>query len=366
MKIIRAILFILNVILALALVLTTLAGTLPPSRTLLPSVAAYAFLPLLAANVVFILIWILLRRWTWLFSAAVIALRWGMVGLFFQFGGLAKKPVAEDHPYMFTLLNYNVHQFHGPTDLTQNSDSIAREFLAMVDKYHPDLLCLQEYAKPKTLALNDSLVLKGYNHYYGAHTSRDGVPYGTVVYSKLPITYVSRIDNKKLMVELLKEQQKLRLCCVHMDSYRFDAADRQEIERMSHGEMQDTSRRWISKVKETILCHEKEWTQTLKPIVTESSLPLVLAGDFNDIPGSWLYWQVSNELRDCYCDRGLGMSITYNGGEDNPTSLRMRGLPQFRIDMVFRSEGINTLGYKRIKSSLSDHYPILVTLEIEN
>jgi len=78
-----------------------------------------------------------------------------------------------------------------------------------------------------------------------------------------------------------------------------------------------------------------------------------LAGDLNDIPGSWLYRQIDKEMRDTFRDRGLGMSITWQGG-----------FPKFRIDMVFHSEGINTLSYRRLKSGMSDHRPVLTTVEL--
>ena len=354
MKVIRAILFILNVLLALGLLLTTLAGSMAPSRMLLPSVLAYGYLPLLAANVLMIILWLLMKRWTWLLSAAVIALRWGTLVLFFQVHMPTKAVDPEEHPYAVSMMTYNVHQFQGPQNSPEQSDSIAREFLALVGKHGPDVLCLQEFAAPKTMAVTDSLVLMGYNHYYGAHTSSKGVPYGTVVFSRLPITYVSRIDSEKIMVELLKEQQRMRVCCIHMDSYRFDDADREEVERIRRGEVGEGSRRTLGKVKETILSHETEWTGHLKEVVTASSVPLVLAGDMNDIPGSWLYRQVAKEMCDSFRDRGLGMSHTYNGG-----------FPQVRIDMVFHDDRINTLAYRRIKSNLSDHYPVLVTIELE-
>jgi endonuclease/exonuclease/phosphatase family metal-dependent hydrolase len=251
-------------------------------------------------------------------------------------------------------MTYNVHQFQGRDNNPQQSDSIAADFLALVRKHRPEVLCLQEYAAPKTLALTDSLTLLGYNHYYGAHTSARGLPYGTVVFSHLPITYVNRLDSEKLLVELHKEGRRMRVCNIHMDSYRFDAADREEIERMRHGTVQESSRRTLAKVKETILSHEKEWVEHVKPVVTASTVPLVLAGDLNDIPGSWLYRQLSRELTDAYCEQGRGMSITYNGG-----------FPRFRIDMVFRSEGLTTLSYRRLKSDLSDHYPVLTSFELE-
>lgn len=353
MKVIRAILLILNIILALGLLLTTVAGSMAPSRMLLPSLLAYGYLPLLAANVVMIVLWLLLRRWTWLLSAAVIVLRWSTLGFFFQYHLPAKDIDPQEHPFALTLMSYNVHQFQGPDDRPEQSDSTAAAFLALVRRHGPDVLCLQEYAAPKRMALTDSLTLLGYNHYYGAHTSSTGLPYGSVVFSRLPITYVTRIDSEKLLVELLHGSQRLRVCCIHMDSYRFDAADREEIERMRHGEVQKSSRRTLRKVKETILSHETEWTQHLQPVVAASSVPLLLAGDFNDIPGSWLYRQIAGQMSDTFRERGFGMSHTYNGG-----------FPQVRIDMVFHSEGFNTLSHRRLKCELSDHYPVLTTVEL--
>lgn len=353
MKVIRTILFVLNLLLAVGLLLTTLAGLVSPSRMMLPSLLAYGYLPLLAANVLMAVVWLLMRRWEFLLPVAAIAVRWGMVGLFFQVGGTVKMPDRETHPSMVTVMSYNVHLFQGRENRPELSDDNARDFLALVGRHQPDVLCLQEYAAPKTLAVTDSLVLMGYNHYYGAHTSRAGLPYGTVVFSRLPIGYVSRIDGEKLLVELLKEEQRIRVCCIHMDSYRFDATDREELERIRHGEVQQSSRA-LDKVRETILSHETEWQQRIRPVVAASTVPLVLAGDLNDIPNSWLYHQIDQELRDCYRDCGIGYGHTYNGG-----------FPQFRIDMVFHSEGLRTLSYRRIKNNMSDHYPILVAMEME-
>lgn len=365
MKAIRAILFTFNLILAVGLVLTTLAGVVRPSRMLLPSLLAYGYLPMLAANVAMIFIWLLMKRWEALLSVAAIALRWGMVGLFFQVGGTQTVPPREEHPQMVTVMSYNVHQFQGREDRPAASDSNAKVFLSLVEEHRPDVLCLQEYAAPKKVRLTDSLVLMGYNHYYGAHTASNGAPYGTVVFSRVPISYVTRIDNTKLLVELLPEGARLRVCCVHMDSYQFDNSDREEIEHLRRGEVQESSRRTMGKVKETILCHETEWEQQLKPVVVESTVPVVVAGDMNDIPGSWLYHQISREMHDTYREKGVGFVTTYNGGNKQLLPIGSGWLPKFRIDMVFHSDGLRTLSYRRIKTGISDHYPVLVAMEIE-
>lgn len=353
MRIIRTILFILNIILALGLLLTTLAGSVAPSQTVLPSMAAYGFFPLLAANVIMVLIWALMKRWQAVLSIAVIALRWSMVGGYIQVGGTSHTPPIEEHPQMVTLMTHNVHQFQGHDIHDQTSDSIAIEFIKLVRKQKPEILCLQEFARCKKVNVVDSLAVLGYNHYYGARTGSGDHPIGTAVFSQLPITYVNRIDKQKLLVELLKEGQKFRVCCVHMDSYRFDDSDRVEIARARHGEVDEKLRPTIGKVKETILSHEKEWIDGLKAVVTECTVPLIVAGDMNDIASSWLYCQMKKEMTDCFREKGSGLSITYNGG-----------FPQFRIDMVFHSEGLRTLSYRRLRNDLSDHYPVLTTLEL--
>lgn len=354
MKIIRKILLVINVILIIGLLLTTLGGVVAPSVSVWPGLMAYGYLPLLAANVLMAVVWLLMRRWECLLPVAAIAVRYTLLPLFFQFGGTAKVPAADEHTAMVKVMSYNVRLFRGSQPQPSATDSNATEFIALVRRHDPDVLCLQEFAAPKTVRLTDSLVLMGYNHYYGTHTASNGLPYGTVVFSRMPITYVNRIDGEKMLVELMHDGRRFRVCAIHMDSYRFDDADLEEIERMTHGDVIHSSGRTMEKVKETILCHEDEWNERIKPVVTESTLPLILAGDLNDIPNSWLYAQIANELKDTYCEKGLGYSNTYNGG-----------FPRFRIDMVFHSEGWRTLSYKRIKTDISDHYPVFTSLELE-
>ena len=354
MKVFRIILLIINIIAALGLIATTAAGVVAPSRNILPSILAYGFLPMLALNVLFAIVWLVMLRWETLISIAAIVLRFSFVGLFLQLGGTSKVPDASEHPGMVTLMSYNLHNFGGDGFESTPLDSNAMAFLDLLREHRPDVLCLQEYRSPSGLSVTDSLKLMGYNHFYGAHGSNTN-PNGTVVFSKLPITFVKKVDTQKLLVELLHGDRRFRVLCVHMDSYGFDLGDREEIEQMRHGKMDSTMRRPLSKAKETVLRHETEWNEQLLPIVEGSSLPMLLAGDMNDIPSSWLYSQVSRHLHDSYRDKGSGFGSTYNGS-----------FPRFRIDMVFHSDEFTTLSYRRIKTPISDHYPILVALELKD
>ena len=352
MKVIRTILFVINILLAVGLLLTTLAPVVSPSRSMLPSLLAFGYLPLLAANVLMVVIWLVMGKWHFLLSAAAIAVRWSFVGLFFQLGGTSAIPDRDGHPQMVTLMSYDVHMFHGRADRESQTDTNAAAFINLVRDYSPDILCLMEYSAGNKVRVTDSLLSLGYNHYHGAHGSNTS-PSGTMVFSKLPITYVKRIDHNMLLVELMHDEQHFRICSVHLDSYALDSTDREEIEQMLHGEVK-TESHTLDKVKETIRKHESEWQEKLASIVSESSLPMLLAGDFNDIPSSWLYGQVSKHLDDTYRDQGIGMCRTYNGN----------GFPHFRIDYVFHSKEFQTLSYKRVKTDISDHYPVITSLEL--
>ena len=352
MKIVRSILFVINIVLAMALLATTVAGTMAPSRLLIPSLLAYGYIPLLLANVLFVVMWLIMGKLKFLLSVGAIALRWSMVGLFFQVGGESKTPDRAEHPDMVTVMSYNVRLFFGPDGDVSEADSNAVKFLRLVREQQPDVLCLQEFAAVKNIHTVDSLVLMGYNHYHGTNTAAGGIPYGTVVFSRLPITYVSCIGDRKMLVELMHDKHTFRICNVHMDSYRFDNSDFEELERISHGEVQVTEGHTMEKIRETILSHEIEWNRTVKPVVQECSLPLLLVGDFNDIPNSWLYKQVDGLLGDTYCDKGSGFCSTYNS-----RYLKMR------IDWIFHSSQFHTLSFRRIRNDMSDHYPIISSLE---
>lgn len=355
MKIVRAILFILNVIFAIGLVLTSLAVVIAPSKSIFPSLFAFGYLPMLALNAMMIVLWLVFGRWEFLLSTVAILSRYTLVPLFIQVGGNSTVPPADEHPLMVTLMTYNLHNFQGHDKTATPTDSNVCEFLTLVREHQPDILCLQEYLPGRKVSATDSLVLMGYNHYYSTAGSPSHNPRSVVVFSKLPFTYVKGIDRTKLMVEVLKDNRRFRVCCVHMDSYQFDDTDFEEIEKMRHGEVQESSRRTFSKVKQTLIQHEEEWNNSLQPLIAECSVPMVLAGDMNDIPSSFLYHKITRHLKDTYTEKGIGFSTTYDGA-----------FPKFRIDMVFHSEGISTLSYKRLRSKISDHYPVLVAFELND
>ncbi|MBR1850613.1 MAG: endonuclease/exonuclease/phosphatase family protein [Bacteroidales bacterium] len=352
-KFVRIIAVCLNLLIVIAFLLTTIAGWVAPSRSVWPSLMAFGYLPLLAANVLFSLIWMFCRRWEFLISAVAIALRWAMIPVYIQVGGKSQMPPPADD--VVTILTFNTHQFRGVDDQASPSADKAREFLSMVEQNGPDIICLQEYGAVKGVAVTDSLRYMGYTEHYSARTSRAGEPYGTVLFSRLPIDYVRQIDRQsKFYADIDNHGHTVRVVCIHMESYGLDNSDREEIDRMAHGDLDSTATQTIAKLTHTITKHEKEWQDELRPIVEAASVPLIMVGDMNDIPSSYLYHQVSDQLRDSFTQCGSWFGTTYCG----------KDLPAFRIDYVFHSSQLRCIAHRRLRSSVSDHHAVIAALQI--
>ena len=351
-KILRIILLIINLLAAAALILSTLAGVVEPSRMVIISILSYGYFIFLMANVVFIIIWLFLSRWEFLVSVAAIVVRFSFVPLFFQVGGTLD---AEENEHTLKVMTLNAHGFNGTdNDTLMTADSGAVMFLEMIDREQPDVMCLQEFFRPKHVALVDSIEARGYQYHYGVHGSNTRSQ--AILFSKCKILKGYDMDKKsKFYADIEKEGCTVRVCCVHLDSYQLTEDDLESFEKLSHAKTDSSTHRLMKKFAETTRQHEREWKEELKPLIEASSVPLIIAGDFNDTPASYIYQQATELLADPYVEQGRGFGTTYHGP-----------YPAFRIDYILHSRDLKSLSYKRIPSPVSDHYPIVVTLRFEN
>ena len=351
-KLFRAILLIVNLLFAVALVLSTLAGRVPPSRFAAISILSYGYFLLLLCNVLFAIVWLCLSRWEFLVSVAAIVARLSFVPLFFQVGGNSDAEPADD---VVRLMTFNTHAFEGlDSDTALTADSGAVVFLSIVDEEQPDVLCLQEFFRPRHVSVADSLKARGYTYHYGVHGSN--IRSQVIVLSRLPIVRTHDIDRQSMFaVDVRKGENEMRVCCVHLNSYKLNDKDMEGFESLSHAKPDSNTHRMLKKFKETTLRHEQEWLEEILPLVEASELPFVLVGDFNDTPASYIYQQAMELLIDPYVEQGRGFGTTYHGP-----------YPAYRIDYVLHSRELEALSYKRINTYISDHYPVVVNLKFDN
>ena len=261
-KLFRAILLIINLVFALALVLSTLAGRVSPSRFVPISILSYGYFVLLLCNVLFVIVWLCLSRWEFLVSVAAIVARLSFVPLFFQVGGNLEAEPADD---VVKVMTFNTHAFGGlDSDTAMTRDSGAVIFLSIVDEEQPDVMCLQEFFRPRHVAVADSLKARGYLHRYGIHGSK--VESQVTVFSRLPIVRVHDMDRQSMFaVDVKKGENEMRVCCVHLNSYQLTEQDMEGFESLSHAKPDSNTHKLLRKFKETTLRHEQEWRRSCCP-----------------------------------------------------------------------------------------------------
>lgn len=348
-KVLRIILLTINLLLVAVFLLSTMAGQIAPSKMAYVSILSYGYVMFLVTNILFIIIWLALSRWEFLISTAAIVLRYSFIPLFFQVGGC---PDAENNENTLRVMTYNVHSFKGlDSDTAMKADSGARMFLQLVDEEQPDVLCLQEFFQPRKVKLADSLAARGYKYHYGVHGSN--IRSQNILFSRCWMVKGHDIDRRsKFYVDLVKGDNRVRVCCVHLDSYQLTEDDMEGIEKLTHAKPDSSTHKLVAKFKETTLQHEREWIEELQPLIQKTRVPIIVAGDFNDTPASYIYQQITDTLVDPYVEQGRGFGTTYHGY-----------YPAFRIDYVLHSPEFKTLSYKRVKTDISDHYPVVVTLQ---
>lgn len=150
----------------------------------------------------------------------------------------------------------------------------------------------------------------------------------------------------------------IMLANVHLPSYHLSEEERQVVTdikgvrsaKRSMGEMKNSI---IGKLK-IAFKKRAESVDSLMASLRLVKLPIIICGDFNDVPASWCYRQfVKAGFKDAYTETAFGPTITYNAH-----------MFYFHIDQVFYRGDIRPLSVKRFGMNASDHYPQMVTFEI--
>lgn len=84
-------------------------------------------------------------------------------------------------------------------------------------------------------------------------------------------------------------------------------------------------------------------------IVNNTSSPLLLCGDFNDLPNSYTYYTIKGYLQDGFKSAGKGFAGTYKGLYNT-----------LRIDYIFYTDTFSPIRYETIPFEMSDHNPVLM------
>ena len=96
---------------------------------------------------------------------------------------------------------------------------------------------------------------------------------------------------------------------------------------------------------------QQEQVETILEHKNNSRYPVIISGDFNNTPFSYVYHKVSQSMSDAFVEAGNGIGTTY-----------LFEYYPMRIDYILASNELQILSFNTIKKTFSDHYPIRATI----
>lgn len=190
---------------------------------------------------------------------------------------------------------------------------------AFINAQNPDIICLQE--RPHTNLVKYDSIKKCFSELpYKVTNSREDENLNVSIFSRYPISnvktwYFTDTYNKMIQADINQESKTFRLFNVHLQT-------------TSSGNKLDNC------------IHRYRQSKLLLSEIKKSPYPVIVCGDFNDLPLSYTVINLLTKLKDD--------SKTFKGSYQ-----KLGGF--FKIDYILTSNNWKKKSYKLISNSWSDH-----------
>ena len=353
----------LNYLFIGALLLSYLSVYISPEKIWLLAFFGLAYPFLLISNLIFAVFWIYKKKRIFILSLLTILLGWNYLSTYIQIP--LKKNKREIYPseQRFNVLSFNVRLF----DLYEwnETENTPEEIFKFINDKDFDLICFQEFFTQNKGDLTKRKILKKLTEEYNTHIDytieNKNYNYGIATFSKYPIVNrgvinFSNSSNSCIYTDVLIKEDTIRIFNNHLQSIRFNKNNYSFItntnalkddERLK--EIKDISFR----LRDAFIKRAKQ-AKIISQHIQNSPYPVVVCGDFNDVPVSYTYKKMKKNLDDSFMESGKGIGTTYMGK-----------FPSFRIDFILHSKNIKCLDFEIHDVRLSDHYPVSSEFTLE-
>ena len=348
----RKILFAINIILAIALAATAYAGVMNPVSYHYLSLIGFAFPVMAVANIIFIPLWLIADRQKTLLPIAALAIVWSPLREYAPINIDRQPPEGS-----IKVLTYNTLGM-GMERATPEEREQPSKVLSYLIHSGADIICLQEYSY---LAGQDSL----WNILDSIYAHRDTIVTNAVcrdvsetvaIFSKFPIIRKEHIPiytrgNSIGAFVLNIKGEEVHVVNAHLETVGLSYADKDVIDSMKHmqmpiREMLPAAKRIVRKVKASSALRSPQADAVYAYIRVHQGRSMIVCGDFNDHPLSYVHQTIQSSLTDCHRTAGLGTDFTY------PTM-------KVRIDNILCSNHWKPYRCRVDRSiTASDHYPM--------
>lgn len=321
-------------------------GNVQPAGNSARAMLVYIIPLLIIANIVMLAYWLIRKRWHW----AVIPLLTILccipyVGTLFQFSLDDNKT---DTKGGIKIATYNVAVFGRET-----TGFIAQDILAEMRRQRVEVLCMQEYGEHSGDQIN-SVNYKEYFPYMAM--GRDDM----VIFSRYPITNSKTIEfeytnNSAMWADINVNGNLIRVFNAHLETTGINrtlrGAAKQQMEGFDVEKNRVLSAIYGNYTKGIIV--RASQAELVAQEVRNSNTPVVVCGDFNDVPYSYVYNTMLGDLVDGFKECGHGFMYTFRGGQKT-----------VRIDYIFHDKKLKGVDYYKHDLTYSDHFPVFMKIEL--
>jgi len=329
---------------------------------------------LLITLFLFFIFWLFVRsKWSLLFIIILIA-GWRHIIKIIPLRTLPEFVLKKQNDAV-RVMSWNVAQFD---ILNYKKDpSIHNNMIDLINHYQPDIACFQEMvAGDSVIDLNNSYYRKysfysivdfeislhfadEYYSYNWKENYLNSQHFGIIIFSKYPIinrhtitTYPNDYNSIFQYVDIVKDTDTLRVFNIHLQSLKFTPVNLQYIDNPtieSESDIQN-SKNIIVKLKKGFLRRQSQ-ADRIKEEIDKSPYPVIVCGDFNDVPNSDAYEKIGSGLQNAFEKKGAGLGRTFSGIAST-----------LRIDNIFVDPKYQVNQFMVVSKKLSDHFPIIADI----
>jgi endonuclease/exonuclease/phosphatase family metal-dependent hydrolase len=313
----------------------------------------------------FIIFWLIVKsKWAWV---SLIALLLGTQQIIAVFGfHFPQSFSSARNQNTLRILHWNVRSWDNFSEDPKDEKGYLPEMMHLLKQRNADILCFEEYADVKNMhdsnSVTSTIMKMGYPHYVFAETepNEDNYSRGVIIFSKYPIAQSDTFNYGKntqaehlIYIDIKRGDKTFRIFTTHLQSVRFGYSDYESLQRLRHARDPGyhDSRTIVSKLKAGYHYRYLQ-AQLVKQKIAESPYPVIITGDFNDVPNSNTYFVIKGNLQDAFLKKGFFIGRTFRYIS-----------PTLRIDYILAGKSFKVNQFQVIHVPYSDHYPIEADLQ---
>jgi endonuclease/exonuclease/phosphatase family metal-dependent hydrolase len=319
-------------------IITAISGSLKPDPDSYINLIGLLLPLIIFSSLVFILYWSFRKSFFVLIPLLALSINYNSILNNIQFRAEESDQISFKK-LSFKIASFNIHEFKFINDQT----SVIR-VSEYVKSENISLICFQEYKVPYFLNTAELIGVFDFMP-YNFIKEPDKNEIGMAIFSRYPIIRTNKINfedtgNGLIWADVkIDSSRVIRIINNHLQTTNYTRNRNADVTK----KVESLKRNAI------IRAHQAE---VVRAIIDSTKIPVIVCGDFNDIPTSYTFSTIKGEnLADGFREAGSWLGGTFRG---------MGGL--LRIDYILHSKEFKCLKYSNPNIALSDHRPVISEL----